>query len=460
MTTGTWLLLGALGATAVLSSAGCDSAFDGPYPCAPGFASCTTTSSCETLLMSDGTSCGACGKQCSPGAACSGGTCGTASPFEPTASPGFLQLSGKNLAWAANATTNASLHRVSTGGGTPAIVASSLLTCGSGAPFAIDDANVYYFTSSTTSGPTSAVTLVREAIGGSGSPTAIASMSACGALFVSDGTLYVASTANGSTSGPTSATFYSVPTRGGAPTSLATVPDWSGAGFVVSGGSIYFNAGCAPDGRCSVLGTVPVAGGPVAYTSSINGVSDSSGQGPVAADASNVYAVMGGWNCNDNGNGDNGNGGSIGSGSGGCGQSGQACCAGAACAGGVSCSADGTCPSAELTSALTGGTSVVAFPVNGAQPTVLTTTHDGSPVTGVAVDSSNVYWVTSTTAWAVPLAGGTAVAIAGNLGTPPTPCGNGGTTQASNAATIVSDGTNVYIASPSRNAIYRVPVPK
>jgi hypothetical protein len=83
---------------------------------------------------------------------------------------------------------------------------------------------------------------------------------------------------------------------------------------------------------------------------------------------------------------------------------------------------------------------------------------------GAAVDSSNLYWVTSTTAWSVPLGGGTPTPIAGNLwptmdaGVSPyaaDPCGNFLGSNV-NQVSIASDGTYVYIADPATNAIYKI----
>jgi hypothetical protein len=258
-------------------------------------------------------------------------------------------------------------------------------------------------------------------------------------------------------------TLFSVPATGvSPPQSLTSVQNWGGGSFVVAGEAVYFGA-CQPDGPCGGVASVPVTGGQVSYgPSQANGNGGNGAGGLVTADANNVYVVTSNWSCpsdNDNnggGSGDNGNG---------CGNLNQGCCSGNSnnsCNTGLTCT-DGTCvPGGDaglLSGVLTGGTTVAAFPLGAGPPSVLATTGDGSPVTEVAVDPTNVYWVTSTSAWMVPIGGGTPTAIAGNLGVPVTPCTSGNTTEASNAASIASDGTNVYIASPLRNAIYKVPVP-
>jgi hypothetical protein len=186
--------------------------------------------------------------------------------------------------------------------------------------------------------------------------------------------------------------------------------------------------------------------------------------GPVVADGHNVYTVNSGWSCPNNNN--NGNGGSSG-----CGNPGQVCCYNSgngvgSCNNGVGCNGGGgTCSQGDgglglaVVGVLTGGATVVAFPITSGPPAVLATSGDGSPVIGVAVDSSHVYWVTSSTAWSIPVGGGTPLAIAGNLGGSVVPCAFSSGTAASTQVSIASDGTYVYIGSPAKNAIYRVPVP-
>jgi hypothetical protein len=239
-------------------------------------------------------------------------------------------------------------------------------------------------------------------------------------LTVSGSTLYYAIASQTSTgNGAGGATFYSVPTTGGkAMSSLGSVEGWSGGATAVSQGSIYFGPMC-DNGPCGVVGVLPISGGSPTYTSRLS--DDYGGQGELTSDSTGVYIATSGWNCG-NGGGDGG-----------------------------------------VPAVLSGGTTVASIPPGGGPLSVLATTHDGNAVTSIAVDSSNVYWISGGNAWSAPKGGGTATPIAGNLGAPDAgatgPCGsvNGGTSSAS--PSLVSDGTYVYIADPSENAIYRVPVP-
>ncbi len=492
MTRRTWFaLIGTLATIITASLASCQSKFDGPYACAAGFASCVTPTGCETLTSSDGANCGACGNACSPGAACMNGTCGAApAVFETTPGPGFVQIAGNTVAWATGLNSNTSsvgIDAVSRAGGTPtALVAAGAVTsCNAGPPFAIDGAHVYYFASGSVvsqplaggsgsgsgssggpdaggaacatlepccgalgGGATSCAEVVQQnnegscqaalsglqaqgqCLPGSGKPggaqTDIGSNpggGSCDGLVLSDGTLYFADLSSCSNCENSSTLFgLSASAMAGTPASLASVQNWGGGSFVVSGSSVYFSA-CAPgNGPCGGLGIVPVTGGAVTYGPTPNGSGTEGGQGLVAADASNVYAVTSGWNCDDN-NGSNG-------------------------------------PDAGMSTpaVLTGGTTLYAFPLNGGPPVELAATGDGSPVSGVAVDSTNVYWAAGTIVWSVPVGGGTPTPIAGNLGTPVVPC----TTSSSqgNNVSIASDGKHVYVADAAHNAIYRLPVPQ
>jgi hypothetical protein len=244
-------------------------------------------------------------------------------------------------------------------------------------------------------------------------------------LALSNGTLYYATNVSATNAGETTS-FDSVSTSGGGPHVIASPPSSFGTigSFVVSGGSLYFPS-CG--GGCGGLGSVPVTGGSVQYSNGPGG-----GQAVVTADAENVYMVVGSWNCPNNNNNSNTN------------------------------------NTNDDPGVVIGETTVTAFPLNGGSPTVLASTHDGNQAMGVAVDSSNLYWVTSTMAWSVPLGGGTATAIAGNLwantattNSPSStvPCNSNNSSNdnsSSNSPSIATDGTNIYIADPSNGAIYKI----
>src|SRR5579859_525195 len=82
---GTVVLLGAI---ALVAS--CRAKFDGPYPCAAGYASCVDPQNdqCETNVEADGLHCGACGNACPVGAVCTAGTCGPPATVLATLQPG------------------------------------------------------------------------------------------------------------------------------------------------------------------------------------------------------------------------------------------------------------------------------------------------------------------------------------------------------------------------------------
>jgi hypothetical protein len=422
--------------SAALSAASCDGKFDGPYACASGYASCTTTVGCETIISSDGANCGECGHACAPGATCLNGGCQSA-PIRlvSTPSPQGLTIVGDSLLWlVSDAGAEAGpgmpeVESVSTGGGKPASILS--LNSNSPALFAVDSSNVYWFGNS---GSSNTTLLARPRRGGT--VTTLAQINNTNLSFeellLANGSLYWAEQSccgggNGGNGGNGNQTFLSVPVGGGATTTVATMSSQNNQGnFVVADGSLYFPPGCT-NGNCNLLASIPTSGGAVDYLTSP--LDDQGGSGRIVADTDNVYFVTSGWNCPNN-NGMN-----------------------------EALSEGGN-------DVLTGGTTVVQFPLSGAPATILATTHDGSPVVAAAIDSAHLYWATATNAWSVPLAGGTPTPIAGNLSGgssgeldagEPVPCGNGGGALAS--PSMVSDGSFLYVAAPASNVIYKIPVP-
>ncbi len=474
-----------LAAAIVAVTLACKGQFDGPYACTTGFASCTTATGCETETFAEGSNCGSCGHRCEPGAACTNGTCGAApAVFKKTATPAYLTLSPTSLlAWVAGAPSGSggTLIVAPRSGGTPVPVPlPSLETCGS-APFAIDSSNVYVVAQYNNGSGMEVTSLLAQALpppGGADAGPVDAGLDACGtldeccatelhdaaakqcsdvvslghvgecdvalgkfeatgqcsgahsalvplgqgitcaaSLSVSGGTVYYSIASQTSMgNGAGSATFYSVPTTGGkTPSSLGTAEGWSGGATAVSQGSIYFGPICN-NGPCGVVGALPTSGGSPTYTPQLG--AGYGGQGALTADSTGVYVATSGWECGN----------------------------------------DGGVPAV-----LSGGTTVASIPPGGGRATVLATTHDGSPVTSIAVDAANVYWISGGNAWTAPKGGGTATPIAGNLGAPDAgaavPCSSVSGGASSTTPSLVSDGTYVYIADPSSNAIYKVPAP-
>jgi len=160
-----WIrLVGPARATLTFFAASCEGKFEGPYPCAPGFASCTTPNDneCETLISSDGANCGTCQHRCSPGAAC---TTWCAAIHPGIALPHAVSVRAHRRRRRArlgdgqhfeHGGGTGSVETVSTAGGTPTTLAalsnpSSACGCyplsgSAGALFALDSTNVYYFT--------------------------------------------------------------------------------------------------------------------------------------------------------------------------------------------------------------------------------------------------------------------------------------------------------------------------
>src|SRR5690348_13662224 len=114
----------------LLVLASCRAKFDGPYPCATGYASCIEPQNdqCETNVSTDGLNCGGCGHACPVGAVCSASTCG------PPATVLAALGTGSQTAIAVNATavfweSSSGIRRVPSSGGASTIVASDAFTC-------------------------------------------------------------------------------------------------------------------------------------------------------------------------------------------------------------------------------------------------------------------------------------------------------------------------------------------
>ncbi|HEY2511616.1 MAG TPA: hypothetical protein VGI39_12195 [Polyangiaceae bacterium] len=411
--------IAAIGFVTALSASilpGCESTFEGPYPCKSGFASCTTPDACETSIDWDGANCGACGRACATGAACASGVCGPA-PMVLASTGSGAGLNGGPVTVASNgtaviwSTNQGEIETVPVSGGSP----TTLFSCNggqggcnaSGQALAIDSSAVY-FSFQNNQAPGSPVEGIYSLpIAGGGTPSPIATFSTTSNVIswigVERGSVYFVESNGGGSSGQ----LLSVPLSGGSPSPIGVVG--SGSNQLALGPSGVYFISCNNNGPCALQG-IPLAGGsPLSFPSPSNG----GGGQAVATDASSVYVL----NAN-------------------------VCC---------------SCSGSESNN----NTSVVKYPAAGGPPElVLQTTLTLESVQAAVVDSSSVYWVTYSAAWKAPLSGGEASPIAGNLTggqvlPSSSPCNGGSGIGTSNA--IALDATNVYIADGFTSTIYRFP---
>jgi hypothetical protein len=381
---------------------GCRAQFDGPYPCATGYASCVDPQSnqCETNVSTDGLHCGVCGKACPLGATCTAGTCGA-----PATVLGHLNM-GSQTTLAANSSAvfwessspSSGIQRVAAGGGPATPVATDAFICGSSASFAVDDHDLYYWSNGAGQpGPGHGELVKRSLADGSVTVlmTSTANTMGCPLLAVDATNVYVAS---GTQNGPQSTVSVTeVPIAGSAATMLGTVQANGGGlnGMALSAHDVVF-AGFNNSGPPS-LRLVPIDGGPVTTLSVGMAFFNL-----VVADGAYAYVVGSGCPCNGGNN--NGN----------------------------------------YTGLPTGNVTRIALDTG--ETTDLADFL--GQVGGAAVDSSYVYWATDTTLWKVPISGGDAVPIAGNLSSGAMPyrcngCGGGpGTT-----SPVAVGGSHVYVAA-------------
>jgi hypothetical protein len=241
MRTGFARALAGAGAAAFATIA-CSKDFSGPYPCNPGFESCTTGNSCETDITSDPQNCGACNNQCPHGAFCMTGTCGPA-PVAITQDvfDGAFAIN-TSYAFFPSASDQSHLFGVPKQGGATFQVVSQFVQ--QPGVLAADDASVYYVGGITTGNLCQPI---------AASPAA-----------PPDGGIPPPRTLGGYPGNPCNA---------GAPGSMTVV-----------GPTLFL--GAPSNGNQYVVSSIPTSGGPispVATFSNVNGV---------AIDSSNVYAIV------------------------------------------------------------------------------------------------------------------------------------------------------------------------
>ena len=395
----------------------CKGQFTGPYPCETGYDSCVNSelNYCETDTQNDAAHCGACGKPCDVGAVCQNAECGTGAqkladltsssqPIIAVNSFGvYFSVPGQNQ-----------ISKVPLNGGTPSPVASNVSTCG-GVHFALDDTALYYWTSSypCTGNPCINTGMVRTvASSGLASlwlPNSQVQNSNCPSeIALNSNQLFWLDNQNSNQNN--SLMLIGAPLAGGTATTLAQIQNGNSNSVLwATRSKVLF---VASQNGPSTLFEVPVGGGTLTpiptQLSNQNG-----GLNAFVADDTYIYVANGGCPCND----------------------GQ----------GIS----GILPKGTID----------RFALDGSGGTTLAE-FDGL-VASMTRDATNIYWSTDTTVWKMPMAGGAAVRIAGNLmdGAAPDLCTGGCGSQMSNYyVSIAVDGTSVYIADgfSSVSAILKV----
>jgi hypothetical protein len=437
----------ALGAAAALLAPGCEGKFEGPYPCVAGYASCYPqgANGCETNITGDGANCGACAHACGLGATCTKGTCGAVpAPFVKNEDATAIAVNGTNVVWMATMISGgpltSPLHTLPLGGGATPIAIAPQTTSGqqgvvpnATCSFALDATDAYFWGiypstnpmgSNMASGPAKAdlkgargseldATGGAPAIGGS----------CAGGMAVHGGSVYYLEPTPQGASG----TLFQLPVGGGTPKALLQVPLPSNQGggggsgttpnaFITATDLFYLSSTNYP----TTVQRVPLSGAP-----STSFAIETSGFNATlfTADADNLYFAGTSCPCNN------------GSGSG----TGQS-------SGGLPVGA------------------VFKTPLAGGPQTQLATA--GGQLWSIVVDAASVYWSSDSGVWKVPIAGGDAVQVAGDLtdampvlcatgcGGPP-PGNPGGTTPT--PVSIAVDATSLYVADPQKSVILKVP---
>jgi hypothetical protein len=387
----------------------CKGEFTGPYPCETPYASCVDPelNQCETDTRSEAMHCGACNRSCELGALCQNAQCGAAPQKLADisgAAPFGLAVNGSGVYWSPN--SEGQIHQVPLNGGTPSIAVSNLNSCGSAAAFALDDAAIYYWTSNFPCSDSTCTNMgmVSTALDSGttsmlvpGSPSTNNSCPA--SVVIANNSLFWLAQQNNSVQ------LFAAPLTGGTATSLAMIPNTGSMGslWVTRSKALFV----VPQDSGPTLQEIPLDGSPgTSISMQLN--NQSSSMGIFVADDKYAYVAVGGCPCS----------------------------------GPNTESPPGRIDRLALDGS--GGSTLAEF-------------------TGVALnmvrDGTDIYWSTETTVWRVPMAGGPATRIAGNLtkGAPSTVCSGGCGMDPTKYVTIAVDATSVYIADgwPNVNALLK-----
>jgi hypothetical protein len=400
------------GAAVAALLASCDGEFTGPYPCNPGYASCSTSNQCETHVADDPRACGSCGTLCPLGALCAKSACLAAPPTLATdVSPSSLLINTANLYYWSTADTSSLMGLPKAGGAEFTVPTPGLWQPDS--VFAVDDTSVYYLVQSFASGPgSSLIESVPAAADAVGTPAVVATLPAMSGfptdLILASGTLYFEDSTSGGSGNESAVT--SVPVGGGALTTVATFPN--AQGLAVDGLNVYVPVFPSGGNGCAI-DRAPLEGGSASTLLDTQSLACPS---TLASDGTRVYLAS---STTRNGS-DNGS---------------NVCVL-----------------------------SFLSVPVGGGGTTTLAEVQADEQVLRIAVDGSNVYVVTNESAWRIAVGGGSPTRIAGNLqiqsnttgGQGPTGgSGNGCTFNGSPSGTSVAialDDTSLYIAQTNPTA--------
>jgi hypothetical protein len=394
---------------------GCKGKFDGPYPCKDGFASCTTPDSCETDILHDGANCGGCAQPGSPlykcdlGAPCLSGACGTAAlkiASLPSNQGNFgngliLRVNSTSLFWLlnnGNPGSSQGLWAYPLAGGLPQPIFqwnngqpnSWSLQCNA---YAVDDAYAYFvgqqqsmtgpplqgLAKLSLTSPGATPTWLSTPLPQNGTPTQCPN-----AMAVDANSVYLLSdyfpNGGGGSNQMSTMTLDAVSLTTGMTTTISSSMGYGGfSAFALAGMSILFTPPATQPNQPNQLASVPVSGGSQTFLDT-QVAQQNFGWNTLAADGANAY--LAGTYC--------------------------------PCGGGNNNNGPG------YTGPPQGG--VTKIPLDGSPGTLL------SPITGyvgaMTVDATNVYVLTDTSVWEVPIAGGSATPIAGNLtnGSPGVSC--------------------------------------
>jgi len=397
-------------------AAGCKPHFTGPYPCESGYASCVnpTANQCETDLETDGLHCGHCGKVCDVGAACVAGACGPGAQTIAALTSGsaVVRTNATAVSWS-NTSLIYSLPMSAAAGTLPTMVASDACS-NNGAPFAVDDANLYYLATGSgcdspmgtcpglTQVSLSTLThtlLVPSPQAGGGGETGL-----CGSLAVDATSVYVLGSQQSGNMVTYSVGRARIGVAGQTLEMLGSAKSYNSSStspLVVNSTAVLFET--QGTNGSQILQMIPVDGGPMT-TLPIN-VNSYGNRLPFVADDASAYLVGSGCPCNNDSNG----------------------------------SYQGPPQGFLAKVPLHGGSSVALATFSGI-------------VGDITMDGTNVYWSTDASAWKFPLAGGAVKVVAGNLtsGTAAYQCnGCGGTPNQPSAIAVGSSGLYIAVPSPS-----------
>jgi hypothetical protein len=386
-------LLGATVAAALFG--GCGPFFQGPYPCISGYASCNANNYCETSIATDPLNCGSCAATCAQGASCQNGTCGEAPvPLASTLALTSFALNDSDLFfWSADQSGLGVSGIDKTGGAFSVSVPGGFAPAGPDGLVA-DDAHIYYWVGVNTvsedggmSNPTAAILSIPAPQGG-----AERTVGPVDSTPVSGTALTLVGSTLALVSLTPEVTVVTVPTSGGAPTSVATFSDVGALAFDAD--SVYTSAEEPP----CILQSTPLTGG---SPTTIAQLDLQICPTALASDGTTLY-----W-----------------------------------------AGPNATYPpgASEPMCMLQVG----SIPVGGGSPKLLTSVSSVEAPVQIVVDTTNLYVATSQSVWRLATSGGTAVRLAGAFNPAADACQNGAAYTLAPAVAIAVDETSLFVSACS-----------